>query len=106
MYQYLPSTVDSIVPSSAAPLAQQSDDAAVTPNTSSVKSDPIVQIPAQKPGVPPLDQINPKVVHREERVEYRDAEGNILNAEQVEALKGKVNFEVHSSVPTFRTAHH
>lgn len=30
---------------------------------------------------------------REERVEYRDQDGNILNEEQVKALEGKVEFK-------------
>lgn len=33
------------------------------------------------------------IVSREEKVEYRDQDGNILNAEQVKELEGKVSFE-------------
>lgn len=33
------------------------------------------------------------VVSKEEKVEYRDQHGNILNAEQVKELQGKVEFE-------------
>lgn len=33
-----------------------------------------------------------KVFSHEERVEYRDQDGNILNEEQVKALEGKVEF--------------
>lgn len=35
----------------------------------------------------------PRVVSKEEKVEYRDQHGNILNAEQVKELEGKVEFE-------------
>lgn len=33
------------------------------------------------------------MIGREERVEYRDQDGNILNEEQVKALEGKVEFK-------------
>lgn len=33
------------------------------------------------------------VIGREEKIEYRDEHGNLLNEEQVEALKGKVSFQ-------------
>lgn len=36
--------------------------------------------------------IVPGNVIREEKVEYRDQDGNILNEEQVKALEGKVSF--------------
>ena len=32
------------------------------------------------------------VIAQEERIEYRDQDGNILNEEQVKALEGKVEF--------------
>lgn len=31
-------------------------------------------------------------IKKEEKIEYRDQDGNLLNEEQVEALKGKVSF--------------
>jgi len=34
-----------------------------------------------------------KVLSREERVEYRDQDGNLLDEEQVKALQGKVEFK-------------
>lgn len=34
-----------------------------------------------------------RLVKREERIEYRDQDGNILNEEQVKALEGKVEFK-------------
>lgn len=39
-------------------------------------------------------------VHHEEKVEYRDQYGNILNEEQVAALQGKVSFETRYETRT------
>jgi hypothetical protein len=52
-----------------------------------------LHIPAKRAPIPP-QVLDGKVIHREERVEYRDAAGNVLKPEQVEELKGKVKFEV------------
>ena len=38
--------------------------------------------------------------HHEEKVEYRDQDGNILNEEQVAALQGKVSFETRYETRT------
>ncbi|KAK2612600.1 Dolichyl-phosphate-mannose--protein mannosyltransferase 1 [Conoideocrella luteorostrata] len=35
----------------------------------------------------------PKVLSQEEKIEYRDQDGNLLNEDQVKELKGKVKFE-------------
>ena len=40
------------------------------------------------------------IVKKEEKVEYRDQDGNLLNAEQVEELKGKVSFETKYETST------
>lgn len=40
------------------------------------------------------------LLHREERVEYRDQDGNILNEEEVAALQGKVSFETRYETRT------
>ncbi|KFZ06161.1 hypothetical protein V501_07659 [Pseudogymnoascus sp. VKM F-4519 (FW-2642)] len=40
------------------------------------------------------------VVSREERVEYRDQDGNLLDAEQVKALSGKVSFQTRYETRT------
>lgn len=37
---------------------------------------------------------------REERVEYRDQDGNLLDAEQVKALEGKVEFKTRYETRT------
>lgn len=44
----------------------------------------------------------PQIIGREERVEYRDQEGNLLNEEQVESLKkeGKVSFQTKYETQT------
>ncbi|RCI17045.1 hypothetical protein L249_1829 [Ophiocordyceps polyrhachis-furcata BCC 54312] len=48
------------------------------------------------PSPPP----GPHVVALEESLEYRDADGNLLNEEQVEQLKGKVEFQTHYETRT------
>ncbi|KAI1445197.1 glycosyltransferase family 39 protein [Annulohypoxylon stygium] len=44
-------------------------------------------------GAPKFEPQGQKVIGREERVEYRDQNGNLLNEEQVKALEGKVEFK-------------
>jgi dolichyl-phosphate-mannose-protein mannosyltransferase len=43
---------------------------------------------------------NQRLVHTEERVEYRDQDGNLLNEEQVKALEGKVEFKTRYETRT------
>jgi dolichyl-phosphate-mannose-protein mannosyltransferase len=85
-YENAPASVDSHIPASAAPAGgnpeQPKNDAQVTPQAE-VSAAPVA---------PPADA--PQIVGREEKVEYRDEFGNILNDEQVEELKGKVEFQV------------
>ena len=70
-------------------------------------------IPASSPEAvpPPADEVNvtPGVnapiqsdgnVRREERVEYRDEHGNLLNEEQVKELSGKVSFQTRYETRT------
>ncbi|KAH8590296.1 Dolichyl-phosphate-mannose-protein mannosyltransferase-domain-containing protein [Bisporella sp. PMI_857] len=53
------------------------------------------------PVVPPQVLVSPeaampagqRIVSREEKIEYRDQDGNLLDAEQVKALEGKVSFK-------------
>lgn len=51
---------------------------------------------SQKEGV--AEHVTPQAavenaqIKKEEKIEYRDQDGNLLNEEQVEALKGKVSF--------------
>lgn len=41
-----------------------------------------------------------QVVHREEKIEYRDEHGNILNEEQIKELSGKVSFQTRYETRT------
>lgn len=41
-----------------------------------------------------------RILSREERVEYRDQDGNLLNEEQVKALEGKVEFKTRYETRT------
>lgn len=43
--------------------------------------------------VTPQASVDQASIHREEKVEYRDQDGNILNEEQVAELDGKVSFQ-------------
>lgn len=54
---------------------------------------------------PPLVSQAPRpagqsIVSREEKIEYRDQDGNILDAEQVKALEGKVSFKTRYETRT------
>jgi dolichyl-phosphate-mannose-protein mannosyltransferase len=57
-----------------------------------------VEVPPQRLGPAPPEVVagGQQVIHREEKIEYRDAQGNILKPDQVEELKGKVKFEVRT----------
>lgn len=48
-------------------------------------------------GAPPVEQ---KIIHKEEQIEYRDQDGNLLNDEQVAALEGKVEFQTKYETKT------
>lgn len=43
---------------------------------------------------------NQRLVHTEERIEYRDQDGNLLDEEQVKALEGKVEFKTRYETRT------
>ena len=51
---------------------------------------------------PPPEALAPgqSVVSREEKVEYRDQDGNLLDPEQVKALEGKVSFKTRYETRT------
>jgi dolichyl-phosphate-mannose-protein mannosyltransferase len=82
-YANAPSSVDSHIPASAAPAGgnpeQPKNDAQVTP---------------QAQNAPPQVDTQQQIIGREEKVEYRDENGVLLNDEQVAELKGKVEFQV------------
>ena len=44
-------------------------------------------------GAPKFEPKDQKVLGREEKIEYRDQDGNLLDEEQVKALEGKVEFK-------------
>ena len=53
------------------------------------------------PPPPPLAApVGHNVVSREEKVEYRDQDGNILDPEQVKSLEGKVSFKTRYETRT------
>ncbi|KAK3337507.1 glycosyltransferase family 39 protein [Cercophora scortea] len=59
------------------------------------------QVEAEKPAVsvaPPVAA--QRILSREERIEYRDQDGNLLNEEQVKALEGKVEFKTRYETRT------
>lgn len=62
--------------------------------------------PNQEPaisGAPKVPQVpvgEQKILSREERVEYRDQDGNLLDEEQVKALQGKVEFKTRYETRT------
>ena len=47
---------------------------------------------SQDPNVTPQPSAEEQTVHQEEKVEYRDQDGNLLNESQVAELQGKVSF--------------
>lgn len=56
-----------------------------------------------EPPAPPIaiaEDESQRVLSREERVEYRDQDGNILDPEQVESLRGKVEFKTRYETRT------
>jgi len=80
---------------------------------------PPPQVPAGQPAAPPAQQEQQqspggqaagisgappppgqRILSREERVEYRDQDGNLLNEEQVKALEGKVEFKTRYETRT------
>jgi len=94
-YVNAPSSVDSHIPASAAPIGGQPEapknDAQVTPQAENLPP-PAAAAPADGKGG--------HVVGREEKVEYRDEQGNLLNDEQVAELKGKVSFQTRYETRT------
>ena len=51
-----------------------------------------------KPAV--IQPVEGRIVRQEEHIEYRDQNGNLLNKEQVEALKGQVEFKTRYETKT------
>ncbi|KAJ4259590.1 Dolichyl-phosphate-mannose--protein mannosyltransferase 1 [Fusarium torreyae] len=90
-YSEVPSISSSVVPTTAAnkvepkqeaPVVDQREDAGIS-------------------GAPEAqDQVEHRVVAKEEKVEYRDQDGNLLDPEQVKALEGKVEFKTKYETKT------
>lgn len=51
-------------------------------------------------GVSNAPQADARIVAKEEKIEYRDQDGNLLNDEQVKALEGKVEFQTKYETKT------
>jgi dolichyl-phosphate-mannose-protein mannosyltransferase len=70
------------------------------------KLDPLRQeAPPAMSEAPPFISANPlpsgqSIISREEKIEYRDQDGNILDPEQVKALEGKVSFKTRYETRT------
>ncbi|KAK3364435.1 glycosyltransferase family 39 protein [Lasiosphaeria hispida] len=59
---------------------------------------PVAEEKPEVSGAPPPP--GQRILSREERIEYRDQNGNILNEEQVKALEGKVEFKTRYETRT------
>lgn len=44
-------------------------------------------------GEPAVSPLSEQIISKEEKIEYRDQDGNLLNEDQVKALEGKVEFQ-------------
>ncbi|KAL8383568.1 hypothetical protein RB595_010660 [Gaeumannomyces hyphopodioides] len=96
---------------SAVPTPQQPVDAKVAPPVipAQQQQEQAANPPAPPPGIsgapdPAFAQdgsgSGQRVLSREERVEYRDQDGNLLDEEQVKALEGKVEFKTRYETRT------
>ncbi|KAH0607434.1 uncharacterized protein H6S33_002468 [Morchella sextelata] len=87
-YNVIMSPNESAIKSSNPPLQASS--------SSSAPEEAVTNKPAEEPVVVKKDSIQAadagEVVSSEERIEYRDQDGNLLDEEQVKALEGKVEF--------------
>ncbi|KAJ4298433.1 Dolichyl-phosphate-mannose--protein mannosyltransferase 1 [Collariella sp. IMI 366227] len=103
-YNSLPSTPAAAQTPSQSVQAQQQPPAQQPPVAGGEQGQvPIVDAAAQqeKPEVSGAPAAaDPRSVHTEERVEYRDQDGNLLNDEQVKALEGKVEFKTRYETRT------
>ncbi|RYP37530.1 hypothetical protein DL768_010858 [Monosporascus sp. mg162] len=74
--------------------AAQTSQAAVKPPAQQQPPAAQNQVPKEAmSAAPKLEPRGQKIVAKEERIEYRDQNGNLLNEEQVKALEGKVEFK-------------
>lgn len=106
-YQYESYDSSPVAPVSGAAQASPPPVAATSspPPEQIVTGAPSVEPVVQEVGFPPIfdmkDGFNPAhIVHSEERTEYRDQDGNLLDEEQVKALEGKVEFHTRYETRT------
>jgi len=71
-------------PKKEAPVAQQQEEAVIS----------------GAPPAPDQSHVEHRVVAKEEKVEYRDQDGNLLDPEEVKALEGKVEFKTKYETKT------
>ncbi|KAK2017959.1 dolichyl-phosphate-mannose-protein mannosyltransferase [Colletotrichum eremochloae] len=91
--QYTPLLTRKSSASGATPTPAKSE-APAAPVGGQMGQIPIVDAPKEQPKEAARSgAAGQKVLSREEKVEYRDQNGNLLNEEQVKALKGKVEFK-------------
>ncbi|QIW98367.1 hypothetical protein AMS68_003885 [Peltaster fructicola] len=79
----------------------------VTTGSGAVQTQPAAQGPAPPVAEDPKKEVNvtprgnePIIQSTEEKIEYRDEHGNLLNEEQVKALEGKVSFSTRYETRT------
>ncbi|KAF5596997.1 dolichyl-phosphate-mannose mannosyltransferase [Fusarium subglutinans] len=94
-YSEVPSISSSVVPTTSAaknvepkqeeaPVSQKQEEAVIS----------------GAPPAPDQAQVEHRVVAKEEKVEYRDQDGNLLDPEEVKALEGKVEFKTKYETKT------
>lgn len=118
-YQYLTQTSSSVSGSATSPPSSAEEAKEITPPAKKFKKQKkqkkakkqykpadaqaviepeLSDAPEFKPA--PSHSFGHSIVSREEKVEYRDQDGNILNEEQVKALEGKVSFKTRYETRT------
>jgi dolichyl-phosphate-mannose-protein mannosyltransferase len=88
-----PTISSSVTPDAAKP---------VQPNNQAKEAaaqSPKGELPADISGAPAVPQ-GARVLRKEEKLEYRDQDGNLLNEEQVKELEGKVEFQTRYETRT------
>lgn len=56
--------------------------------------------PIHQPGIGEVDANGYSIINREEKIEYRDQAGNLLDAEQVKAMEGQISFSTRYETRT------
>ncbi|MCJ1383266.1 hypothetical protein MMC17_006379 [Xylographa soralifera] len=85
------------MPASSAPIGEKTSAPAVPP-AADMKIEK--NIPSSDGGVTSQASAAESVLSQEEKIEYRDQDGNLLNEEQVKALEGKVSFSTRYETRT------